>query len=134
MIIKILLSIALGFLIGLERDVTGKSIGIRTVSLITLGCTLFTLMSPDAEDNSRIVAQIVSGLGFLGAGVIFKHNATIKGLTTAATIFCSGSIGALVGLNFFKEAVLGTIAIIFINLVFKHFKDEISPRHTSEDL
>ena len=135
MIWKILLSVVLGFLIGLERETTGKVIGIRTVSLITLGCTLFTLMSPlGAEDNSRVVAQIVSGLGFLGAGVIFKNGATVQGLTTAATIFCAGSIGALVGLSMFKEAILGTIAIIFINLVFKHFKDGINPKHSSEDM
>lgn len=126
MILKIVLAVVLGFLIGLERETTGKVIGIRTLSLITLSTCLFTLMSPNVDmgDNSRIIAQIVSGLGFLGAGVIFKDGSTIKGLTTAATVFASGSIGCLVGSGMFKEAFVGAIAIISINLIFKYFKHD----------
>lgn len=124
MILKILLSVFLGFLIGLEREYHGKTVGIRTVSLITLGCTLFTLMSPSTlfVDNSRIVAQIVSGIGFIGAGIIFKNGNAISGLTTAATIFTSAAIGCLVGLGFFIEACVGTIMIILINFIFKYLK------------
>ena len=124
MILKIIIAIALGYLIGLERESTGKVIGIRTTSLISLSACLFCLMSPTIfnGDNSRIVAQIVSGLGFLGAGVIFKNGDEVHGLTTAATVFATGAIGCLVGVNMLEEAVLGTIAIIIINMVFKYFK------------
>ena len=124
MILKIIIAIALGYLIGLERESTGKVIGIRTTSLISLSACLFCLMSPTIfnGDNSRIVAQIVSGLGFLGAGVIFKNGDEVHGLTTAATVFATGAIGCLVGVNMLEEAVLGTIAIIIINIVFKYFK------------
>lgn len=124
MILKIIIAITLGYLIGLERETTGKVIGIRTTSLISLSACLFCLMSPTIfnGDNSRIVAQIVSGLGFLGAGVIFKNGDEVHGLTTAATVFATGAIGCLVGVNMLEEAVLGTIAIIIINMVFKYFK------------
>lgn len=124
MILKIIIAITLGYLIGLERETTGKVIGIRTTSLISLSACLFCLMSPTIfnGDNSRIVAQIVSGLGFLGAGVIFKNGDEVHGLTTAATVFATGAIGCLVGVNMLEEAVLGTIAIIIINVAFKYFK------------
>lgn len=117
MILQILYSIILGVLIGLERENSGKVVGYRTISLITLGSTLFTLMSPTIfyGDNSRIIAQIVSGMGFLGAGVIFKNGDNITGLTTAATIWIAAAIGCLVGVEMYKEALTGTIFILFIN-------------------
>lgn len=118
MILQILFSIILGILIGLEREKHGKSVGIRTVSLITLGSTLFCLMSPTifSGDNSRIIAQIVSGIGFLGTGIIFKNGDTVHGLTTAATIWAAAAIGCLVGTFMYKEAAIGTLFIILINI------------------
>ena len=118
-LVKILVSVALGFLIGLEREYSHRYIGIRTVSLVTLACTLFCLVQLEGADPSRIVGQIVTGMGFLGAGVIFKEGASIKGLTTAATLWCAAAIGSLVGLGFWKEAVTGTACVIVINLLFK---------------
>ena len=118
MILQILFSIILGILIGLEREKHGKSVGIRTVSLITLGSTLFCLMSPTifSGDNSRIIAQIVSGIGFLGTGIIFKNGDAVHGLTTAATIWAAAAIGCLVGTFMYKEAAIGTLFIILINM------------------
>ena len=103
--------------IGMEREQSGKVVGYRTVSLITLGSTLFTLMSPEifGGDNSRIIAQIVSGMGFLGAGVIFKNGDTITGLTTAATLWVSAAIGCLVGMEMYSIAFIGTVLILVIN-------------------
>ena len=94
---KIALATALGYLIGLERELHGKMVGTRTVSLIAIGGALYVLMSPSifGGDNSRIIAQVVSGIGFLGAGIIFKDGDTVKGLTTAATVWCSAAIGCL---------------------------------------
>jgi len=123
--LQLLLSIGLGFCIGLEREKQGKAVGIRTVSLITLGATLFCLMSPfEFGDNSRVVAQIISGIGFLGAGLIFKSNDKVHGLTTAATIWSAAAIGCLVGMNKYVLAIEGTLCIILINYLFKYLKHD----------
>lgn len=124
MIQKIIISVLLGFLIGLEREWHGKSVGIKTISLVTLGSTLFVLMSPTFGDNSRIVAQVVSGLAFLCTGVIIKDGDSVSGLTTAATVWTSAAIGCLVGMGMTIEAIFGTCSIIFINIVFKYLKHE----------
>lgn len=124
LILKVAISIFLGYLIGYEREHQGKAVGTRTVSLIALGSALFVIMSPTifSGDNSRIVAQVVSGIGFLGAGIIFKDGNTVRGLTTAATIWCSASIGCLCGFGMYKEAIIGTVGVLFINTVFRYIK------------
>lgn len=124
MLLKILLSVILGFAIGMEREKSGKSVGIRTVSLVTLGSTLFVLMSPEFGDNSRIVAQVVSGIGFLGAGIIFKNNDHVSGLTSAATIWAAAAVGCLIGMDMLPVAVVGTVVIIIINVLFKYLKHD----------
>ena len=126
MIIKILISLGLGFLIGLEREKHKKAIGIRTTSLITLGSTLFAIISIYSfhADQSRVIAQIVSGIGFLSAGVIFKNSDQITGLTTAATIWCAAAVGVLVGIGMFEIAVISTLSILIINTLFTYFKNE----------
>lgn len=125
-IIKVAISIFLGYLIGYEREHQGKVVGTRTVSLIALGSALFVIMSPSMfnGDNSRIVAQVVSGIGFLGAGIIFKDGNTVRGLTTAATIWCSAAIGCLCGLGMYKEAAIGTAGVLFVNTIFKRLKKD----------
>ena len=125
-IIPLLLSVFLGFLIGLERESKHKSIGIKTVSLITLGSTIYSLISIYYfnADPTRVIAQIVSGIGFLGAGIIFKAGNQIKGLTTAATVWTSSGVGVLVGLGLYKLAIISTFLILIINTLFKYFKHE----------
>jgi len=119
---KIILATALGYLIGMERELHGKVVGTRTISLIAIGSALYVLMSPMimGGDNSRIIAQVVSGIGFLGAGIIFKDGDTVKGLTTAATVWCAAAIGCLCGSGMFAEAIVGTVAVMSVNLFFKH--------------
>ena len=119
---KVILAMALGYLIGLEREWHGKVVGTRTISLIAIGSALYVLMSPSiiGGDNSRIIAQVVSGIGFLGAGIIFKTGDTVKGLTTAATVWCAAAIGCLCGYGMYGEAVVGTAAVMTVNLLFKH--------------
>lgn len=123
---KVILAMSLGYLIGLEREWHGKVVGTRTISLIAIGSALYVLMSPSIfnGDNSRIIAQVVSGIGFLGAGIIFKHGDTVKGLTTAATVWCAAAIGCLCGYGMYAEAVIGTIAVMIVNLFFKHIRPE----------
>ena len=121
---KLFAAIVLGYLIGLEREFHGKVVGTRTISLIAIGSALYVLMSPAifGGDNSRIIAQVVSGIGFLGAGIILKDGDTIKGLTTAATVWCAAAVGCLCGSGMFVEAVLGTAAIMTVNIFFAHLK------------
>ena len=123
---KVILAMVLGSLIGMERELHGKVVGTRTIALIAIGSALYVLMSPSMlnGDNSRIIAQVVSGIGFLGAGIIFKHGDTVRGLTTAATVWCAAAIGCLCGYGMFAEAVVGTMAVMIVNLFFKHFKKE----------
>ena len=125
-IVKILLATGLGYLIGMERELHGKVVGSRTISLIAIGSALYVLMSPSiiGGDNSRVIAQVVSGIGFLGAGIIFKDGDTVKGLTTAATVWCAAAIGCLCGSGMFEEAILGTVAILIVNICFKHLRHE----------
>lgn len=123
MILQLIFSVVLGFLIGLERESAGKDIGIRTTSLITLGSTLFTLISANLTgDPTRIVGQIVTGVGFIGAGLIFKGENHTHGLTTATTIWCAAAIGTLVGFEMYKIAFMGMVAVIIINQLFQYLK------------
>lgn len=124
MILQIIYSIILGFLIGLEREASGKDIGIRTSALISLGSTLFCLISSILiqGDPTRIVGQLITGVGFIGAGLIFRSENNIHGLTTAATIWCTAAVGALVGLGLNQLAFIGMISIIIINKLFIHLK------------
>lgn len=125
MILQVIYSIILGFLIGLERESSGKDIGIRTSSLISLGSTLFCIISSTLiqGDPTRIVGQIITGVGFIGAGLIFRSENNVHGLTTAATIWCTAAIGALVGMGFNQLAFVGMISIIIINKLFIHLKN-----------
>lgn len=124
MILQVIYSIILGFLIGLERESSGKDIGIRTSSLISLGSTLFCLISSTLTqgDPTRIVGQVITGVGFIGAGLIFRSENNIHGLTTATTIWCTAAVGALVGMGLNQIAFVGMLAVIIINKLFIHLK------------
>jgi putative Mg2+ transporter-C (MgtC) family protein len=125
---KLLLATLLGGAIGLERELAGKSAGLRTNILICVGAALFTQLSIDVAqvghtadgrpfgDTTRITAQIVSGIGFLGAGAILHGGGAVVGLTTAATIWVVGAIGAAVGAGSYVDA-LGATALIMLVLV-----------------
>jgi putative Mg2+ transporter-C (MgtC) family protein len=123
---KLLLATVLGGAVGLEREMAGKPAGLRTNILICVGAALFTQLSvdmatigftPDGRpfgDTTRITAQIVSGIGFLGAGAILHGGGAVVGLTTAATIWVVGAIGAAVGAGAYVEACGGTLVIVGI--------------------
>ncbi|MEK7511057.1 MAG: MgtC/SapB family protein [Patescibacteria group bacterium] len=110
-LIIIAFSLLLGFLIGVEREARGKDAGISTHVLVIAGAALFTLISSlvDPASTSRIAAQIVSGIGFLGAGLILKEGASVKNLTTAASLWVAGAIGMALGFGFYAIAVIAAI-------------------------
>lgn len=116
--------LACGFILGYERQKTNKVIGIRSVILLMLGSFIFTYISTRiGGDPSRVAAQIASGVGFIGAGIIWKDKSTsISNLTTAILIWVIAALGSMISIGLLKESVLITI-IIYIVLRFNFLKD-----------
>jgi len=114
----ILLAVVLGAVIGLERQFSGKPAGLRTNVLICLGAAVFTIISKQMAEPggslTRIAAQIVTGVGFLGAGAIIQDRGGVHGLTTAATTWLVASIGMACGAKFYSLAVISTIIAIVV--------------------
>ncbi len=131
---RLAMAAALGGLIGLERELRGYPAGIRTMALITMGAMLFTDVSQLLGGDDRIAAGIVTGIGFLGAGVIFREGYTVRGITTAATIWSAAAIGMAIGRELYLVAGLGTL-IIFVVLEARPFTrrvDDAIRRRTRE--
>lgn len=101
----------LGAFIGLERELRGYPAGIRTLALVALGAALFTDISRIMGGNDRVAAQIVTGIGFIGAGVIFREAYNVRGITTAATIWAAAAIGMAVGRELYLVAILGAVVV-----------------------
>ena len=116
----ILLAIVLGAVVGIERQVSGKSAGLRTNVLICLGAAVFTIISKQmasgSTDVTRIAAQIVTGVGFLGAGAIIQDTGGVRGLTTAATIWLVASIGMACGAGYYALAAISTLLAVLVLL------------------
>lgn len=115
-VIDTIFAIAAGIAIGMERESRNKDAGISTHSLVILGAMLFTFLSSqvDPASKSRIAAQVVSGIGFLGAGLILKEGTNVKNLTTAASIWFAGGIGMAFGFGYHLVGFVATIAAIII--------------------
>lgn len=117
LILKLTLAAVLGGVVGLERELSRKPAGLRTNMLISLGSALFTIISIELarsfhQDTTRIAAQVITGIGFLGAGAIIHARGTVTGLTTAATIYVVAGLGMAVGAGFYVAASLSTGIII----------------------
>lgn len=121
-VIRVAVAVVLGGLIGLEREVRDKPAGFRTIVLLCVGACLFTIVSELAGgrdgESTRIAAQIVSGIGFLGAGAILRDRASVIGLTTAATIWAVAAVGMAAGYGFLGFATVGTVIILIALVVF----------------
>ena len=122
-IVRIVCCFVLSILIGLERQYRHRMVGLRTNVLVSLGAFLFVTLSfelsPERLDISRVAASVVSGIGFLGAGVILRDGSRIKGLNTAATLWCVAAIGVLTAAGMIKEAVIGTSLVLLSNTVLR---------------
>jgi putative Mg2+ transporter-C (MgtC) family protein len=121
----------LGVLIGLERQFRQHPAGMRTNGLVCLGAALFVSLSRMIDHESsptRVAAQVVSGLGFLGGGVILREGLSVRGLTTAATLWCSGAVGTLAGAGQLLSALIGTAAILVLNLALRPLVQRIDAR------
>lgn len=118
-LLGISVALVLSFCIGLERQWRKRAVGLRTNVLVCLGSFLFVSMSfltKGATFDFKVAAQVVSGIGFLGAGVILKDGANIKGLNTAATLWCSAAIGVLCASGLLLEAATGTFFVLLANI------------------
>lgn len=114
-----------GLIIGMEREMKGKSAGLKTNALVAIGSAVFVLLSLEFRgeefvDTTRVIGQIVTGIGFIGAGTIIQRGGNVSGLTTAATIWCSAGAGCLAALDMYKELIIVGIFILIINFVFSY--------------
>lgn len=138
--LRILLSLVVGGIIGLERGIKSKSAGFRTYMLVCLGSAMVMMTNQYIFDNfgsgdpTRMGAQVVSGIGFLGAGTILvTHRNQIRGLTTAAGLWVAACLGLAIGIGFYTGAVLGGITVLFILTVFEKVKTLIEDRTRTID-
>lgn len=112
-----------GLLIGFEREIQNKNAGLKTNALVSLGASIFVMLSlqfrgEDFVDITRVLGQIVTGIGFIGAGVILHKGTIVRGLTTAATVWCSAAAGCVAAIGLFGELMIITAIIVFINVSF----------------
>ncbi len=141
--IRLLSALLLGFVIGLEREMTNKYAGLRTNILVCLGACIFTIISiygfpmvavTGAEfgtrDTARVAAQVVTGIGFIGGGTVLRHGANVFGLTTAATLFSVASIGMACGAGMYLVAIIATILCIIILVVVGFFEKNVMTTST----
>ncbi len=132
--ISLLVAFGLGALIGLERQYRQRTAGLRTNVLVAIGACQFVDMAmhlAGAEGAVRVIAYVVSGIGFLGAGVIMKEGANVRGLNTAATLWCSAAVGACAGADLVAQAVLLTAFVLAGNTMLRPLVQwlERMPRH-----
>lgn len=141
--LRLLAAMGAGGLVGLEREWSNKSAGLKTNMLVAVGACIYVLVNviiglqSNQSDPTRIIGQIVTGIGFLGGGVILHRGANVHGLTTAATIWCSAALGCLAGLGLYLELAICTVAVLIINLAFKKvddwFEEEVKSKKNNDN-
>ncbi len=138
-LLRIIFSIILGSIIGLERELTNKSAGLRTQIMVCLGSCLFTILSIygfstavtlyPLGDPSRVAAQIITGIGFIGAGTVLRQGLTVTGLTTASTLWIVAAIGMACGCGKLNIAVVSTILAVAILVLIRILEMKIMPKN-----
>jgi len=144
-IFRIAAALLAGILIGAQREFTQHNAGLTTNSLVSVGACIFILISesvilnsiaaggPVNNDNLRVLSQIVTGIGFLGAGVIMKNGVNIYGLSSAATIWCSAAVGCLCGYGMWRQALIAVAVILIINWGLKGLELYIKKKLGKDD-
>jgi putative Mg2+ transporter-C (MgtC) family protein len=143
---RIVIAILLGSLIGIERELTNKWAGLRTHILVCLGSAIFTILSIygfpivlygqpiKSFDPSRIAAQILTGIGFIGGGTVLRHGPTVHGLTTAATLWMSASIGMAIGAGKYEIAIAATLLSVIVLVVVGYMEKKLIPGHNKSQM
>ena len=136
MIQRLAVGTACGFVIGLERQWRRRAAGLQTSALVTVGAALFATIGPSfgVDTNLQIIANIVTGVGFLAGGVIIKDGMSVSGLNTAATMWSAAAAGALAGVGLFNEAALGTLVIVSLNFFMGPLAAYIDRHRPDHDL
>ncbi len=128
LVLKLILAAGLGLILGYEREVHKRPAGLRTHSLVCMGAALFTVISMGFTgsnvDASRIAAGVVTGIGFIGGGMVFKSEDRVIGLTTAAEIWVVGAIGLAVGIGYYFAAAVTTAIVLVVLVPLKHVAEE----------
>ena len=124
---KVIVATICGVIIGIDRELKQKAAGVRTFILICVGCAIFTSISTLMSDGTtydptRIIGQIITGIGFLGASVVIRNDDKIVGVTTAAFIWCVSAIGVLAGLGAIWTPIILTIGLLIVSLIFEKFE------------
>ena len=137
-ILRLLAALGAGLCIGFERQWHHKSAGLRTNTLVSVGAAIFVLISilvteKGSGDVTRIIGQVVTGIGFLCAGIIFKEGLSVHGLTTAVTVWCCSAVGCLAAAGYFLETLIATAFIIAVNLFLKPLDDCLTKRNEDEN-
>ncbi|TPV98860.1 MAG: hypothetical protein USCAAHI_01701 [Beijerinckiaceae bacterium] len=119
--LDLIMAVLLGGVIGFERQWRQRLAGLRTNTLVSLGAAIFVVFAGQFTDSSptRVAAQVVTGIGFLGAGVIWKEGVNVRGLNTAATLWCSAAVGLLAGSGYWRHAILAAGLVVGVNLVLR---------------
>ena len=136
-IFRVVLAVLLSFIPGIERELTGKFAGLRTHILVCLGACVFTIlsiygfemrMSPDiigTNDPARIAAQIITGIGFIGAGTVMRHGSSVFGITTAATLWVCAAIGMCCGCGQYLVAIITSIATLIVLILIRRLEKNV---------
>lgn len=132
---QVLFAFVIGAIIGLEREFRSKPAGFRTMILICVGSCLYTILSKEAGSGSsdRIASNIVTGIGFIGAGVIFKEGITVNGLTTAALIWITAALGMAIGYHNYPLAIVVSIIVVIVLFVLEPVQRFINRFHRVKD-
>ena len=119
--LDLIMAVLLGGVIGFERQWRQRLAGLRTNTLVSLGAAIFVVFAGQFTDSSptRVAAQVVTGIGFHGAGVIWKEGVNVRGLNTAATLWCSAAVGLLAGSGYWRHAILAAGLVVGVNLVLR---------------
>ena len=136
--LRVVLATIAGLVIGYEREIQGKGAGLKTNALVALGSAIFILMAlrfqnEESVDITRVLGQIVVGIGFIGAGTILEKKRKIQGLTTAATVWCSAATGCLAGFGMYTELGIISGLILIINLVFGYVEHEMIKKNEQDE-
>lgn len=131
--LRLFTALLAGLSIGFERQWHRKSAGLRTNTLVSVGSALFVLLSiiltkEGNGDVTRIIGQVVTGIGFLCGGIIFREGVSVHGLTTAVTVWCCAAIGCLAAAGYYTETLIGTSVIIIVNIILKPLDYWLSKR------
>ncbi|HLP54876.1 MAG TPA: MgtC/SapB family protein [Fluviicola sp.] len=136
MLPEIFVATACGTIVGIDREIKNKAAGIRTHVLICVGATIFTLVGISfghGSDPTRVIGQIITGIGFLGGGVIFKQSDRLVGITSAAFIWFIAAIGVLCGLGYLISAGILTVGFVLITNGLKYLEQFVEPKQKTEE-